>query len=151
MPSKARVMVVALDAADPTLVRELARAGEMPTMARLLREAAIVETRAPAGVFVSANWPTIFTATSPDRHRYLCWEEIRGGTYEHRLTSPSMVRGTPIWERLSEAGRRVAALDVPHSLVGPVNGAVLVEWGCHDRHHTPASWPPDLAGELSAR
>jgi predicted AlkP superfamily phosphohydrolase/phosphomutase len=144
-------MVVALDAADPDLVRQLAAEGEMPAMARLLEEAALVETEAPPGVFVSANWPTIFTATSPDRHGYLCWEEIRGGTYEHRQTSPSEIRGTPIWERLSEAGRRVAVLDVPHSLARPLNGAMLVEWGGHDRHGATDSWPPELAAELSAR
>ncbi|MGH2982552.1 MAG: alkaline phosphatase family protein, partial [Solirubrobacterales bacterium] len=151
MPRKARVMAIALDAADPTLVREFAADGDMPTAARLLGEAAIVETRPPLGVYVSANWPTIFTAISPDRHRYLCWEEIRGGTYEHRLTNPTMVDGTPIWERLSEAGRRVAVIDVPHTVVRPVNGVMLSEWGCHDRHFGTGSWPPELAGELTAR
>lgn len=151
MAPDARVMVVSLDAADPTLVRELADAGEMPAMARVLREGAVLDTLAPAGVFVSANWPTIFTATSPDRHGYLCWEELRGGTYDHRETDPTMVRGDPIWRRLSEAGRRVAVLDVPHSRVEPVNGTMLAEWGCHDRHFGPRSWPPELADELSAR
>src|SRR5215210_3096978 len=113
-------MVLALDAADPGLVRKLAAAGEMPAMARLLESAAQVETEAPPGVFVSANWPTIFTASSPDRHGYLCWDEIRGGTYEHRQTSPADIKGMPIWERLSEAGKRVAVLDVPHSLARPL-------------------------------
>ncbi len=150
MSSPSRVMVVALDAADPTLVRELAAAGEMPTMARLLREAAVVDTRAPLGVFVSANWPTIYTANSPDRHGYICWEEIRGGTYEYRETDPKGVQGTPIWQRLSDAGRRVAVLDVPHTVAVPLNGAMLVEWGCHDRHLGVQSWPPELAAELSA-
>src|SRR5437588_11997244 len=79
---KARVLVVALDAADPGLVRAMAAGGEMPMMARLLDEAAIIDTLGPPGVFVSANWPTIYTASMPDRHDYLCWEEIPGGTYE---------------------------------------------------------------------
>jgi predicted AlkP superfamily phosphohydrolase/phosphomutase len=144
-------MVVALDAADPTLVAELARQGAMPTMRRLLDEAAIVETRAPMGVFVGANWPTLFTATEPDRHHFLCWEEIRGGTYDHVETDPTMMRGTPIWERLSDAGRRVAVVDVPHAIARPVNGAMLIEWGCHDRHLGTASWPPELASELAER
>src|SRR5436190_1672655 len=108
MPSKARVLVLAIDAADPGLVRELAYAGEMPAMARFLERAAVVETRAPVGVFVSANWPTIFTSNPPDRHRYLCWNEYIGGTYDYRETDPTMVRGTPFWEALSEAGKRVA-------------------------------------------
>jgi predicted AlkP superfamily phosphohydrolase/phosphomutase len=151
MASKARVMVLALDAADPGLVRELARVGEMPAVARFLARAAEVRTRAPVGVFVSANWPTIFTATSPDRHRYLCWNEYLGGSYDYRETDPTMVRGTPFWESLSEAGKRVAVLDVPHTVARPLNGVMLTEWGCHDRHLGTHSWPEELAAELSAR
>src|SRR4051812_30685801 len=144
-------MVVALDAADPGLVREFAAAGEMPAMARLLREAAAVETLAPMGVFVGANWSALFTATGPDRHHFLCWEEIRGGTYDHVETDPTWVRGTPLWRHLSNAGKRVAVLDVPHTIAKPLNGAMLVEWGCHDRHLGTGSWPPELAGELADR
>src|SRR3954468_22845296 len=144
-------MVVALDAADPGLVREFAAAGQMPTMARLLREAAAVETLAPMGVFVGANWPALFTATGPDRHHFLCWEEIRGGTYDHVETDPTWIRGTPLWRHLSNAGRRVAVVDVPHATAEPVNGAMLVEWGCHDRHFGPRSWPAELAEELAGR
>jgi len=151
MPSKARVLVLALDAADPGLVRELAQAGEMPAMARFLERAAEVETRAPAGVFVSANWPTIFTSTTPDRHRYLCWNEYIGGTYDYRETDPTMVRGTPFWDALSAAGKRVALVDVPHTVVRPLNGVMVSEWGCHDRHLGTASFPPELAGELTDR
>src|SRR5436190_23571843 len=116
MSSKARVMVIALDAADPGLIRELARAGEMPAIASFFEGAAEVSTLAPVGVCVSANWPTIFTASFPDRHGYLCWNEFVGGTYDYRETDPTMVRGTPFWETLSEAGRRVAVIDVPHSI-----------------------------------
>jgi predicted AlkP superfamily phosphohydrolase/phosphomutase len=151
MSSKARVMILALDAADPGLVRALARAGEMPAMAGVLERSAAVRTRAPLGVFVSANWPTIFTSSSPDKHRYLCWNEYVGGTYDYRETDPEMVRGTPFWETLSEAGRRVAVVDVPHTVVRPLNGLMLGEWGCHDRHFGTRSWPEDLAGELSER
>jgi len=123
----------------------------MPAMAALLEGAAVVDTLAPEGVFVSANWPTLFTATRPDRHRYLCWEEIRGGTYEHRYTTPHDVHGRPFWERLSDADRRVAVFDVPHTVVRPLDGAMVSEWGCHDRHLGTSSWPPELARELTER
>ena len=144
-------MVIALDAGDPALVREFAAAGAMPTMARLLSEAAVVDTRGPMGVFVSANWPTIFTATSPDRHGYLCWDEFREGTYEYRGTDPTMIRGETIWRRMSDAGKRVAVFDVPHTVVEELNGVMVAEWGCHDRHFGAASWPAELAGELTER
>jgi hypothetical protein len=47
MSSKARVMVIALDAADPGLVRALARTREMPAMAGFLERAAEASTLAP--------------------------------------------------------------------------------------------------------
>lgn len=151
MPSKARVLILSLDAADPNEVQELAAKGQMPHMARLLREAARVNTLASEGVFVSANWPTIFTSTHPDRHQYLCWDEISGGTYDYRQTTPEEVQGTPFWRELSDAGRRVGVMDVPHSVVEPLNGAMVAEWGTHDRHFGTSSWPPELAEELSNR
>jgi predicted AlkP superfamily phosphohydrolase/phosphomutase len=149
--SKARVSVVSFDAADHRLIHAFTRSGDMPVLRRLFRESARLSTLAPEGVFVSANWPTLFTATLPDRHHYLCWEEIPGGTYGHAETDPTRVHGTPIWERLSEAGKRVAVLDVPHTIVRPVNGVMISEWGCHDRHLGTTSWPPDLVLELSGR
>src|SRR3954453_16809247 len=127
-------MAIGMDAADPALVREFAAAGQMPNLARLLSQAAVLDTRGPMGVFVSANWPTVFTATSPDRHGYLCWDEYREGTYEYRTPNPTMCRGVPIWRRMWEAGKRVAIFDVPHTVVEEVNGAMVSEWGCHDRH-----------------
>src|SRR5207302_11495772 len=112
----AGVLVIALDAADPGLVQTLAARGDMPTLARLLDDSAQMRTLAPEGVFVSANWPTIFTGLRPDRHHYLCWEEIPGDTYDHLQTTPHEVQGTPFWDFLSEQGRRVCVFDVRHCI-----------------------------------
>src|SRR4051794_8882670 len=151
MPGPARVMVIALDATEHELVAELAASGDIPTFARLLGEAAAVDTLAPPGTFVTSNWPTIFTARRPDRHGYLCWEEIPIGTYGYRQTTPREIDGVPVWKRLSDAGRRVALLDVPHTIPEPVNGVMVSEWGCHDRHFGPGSFPDEAVDELTAR
>ena len=150
MTSPAQVLVIGLDAADAGLVRELASAGGMPALRSLLVDAGSVDLLGPEGVFVSAAWPTMFTADRPDRHGYLTWDEIAGGTYERRPTSPKSVKGVPFWERLSETGRRVAVFDVPHTVARPLNGLIVSEWLCHDRELGVASWPRELAGELSA-
>ncbi len=44
-----------------------------------------------------------------------------------------------------------ALLDVPHSVVEELNGVMVAEWGCHDRHFGTASWPAELADELTER
>lgn len=150
--SSSRVAYLGLDACDAGIATRLARAGRMPTLRRLLDEAARVQTEAPAGVFVSAVWPTLFTALDPANHGYLCWKQFVPGSYHDVPTTPDLVAGTPLWERLSEAGRRVAVVDVPHSRApGHLNGLMLVEWGCHDRHFGTHSYPASLAGELGGR
>lgn len=145
-------LLLALDACDAVLAQRLAATGQMPALARLLADGMVADTIAPAGFFVSANWPTIFTALAADRHHYTCWDGVAPGTYTYGETTPRQIAGTPFWETLSDAGRRVAVLDVPHSRVcRPLDGIIVTEWGCHDRHFGTASHPADLAATLSAR
>jgi predicted AlkP superfamily phosphohydrolase/phosphomutase len=151
-----KVLVIALDACDPQTVRSMAAAGELPTLARLLEEGATATSRNPYGLFVGSLWSSFFTARSAARTGFHCWEEIDRLTYEQRLTTAMDVRGTPFWETLSDAGRRVAIIDVPHSRVntpvnGSFNGIVVCEYGCHDRHFGFHTWPPPLAKELEQR
>jgi predicted AlkP superfamily phosphohydrolase/phosphomutase len=143
------VLYLALDACDPGLMVDLARAGHCPNIARLLSDGASVETVAPYGTFVGSTWMTIATGLEVGHHRYYTWVQLAEGRYDLRHTSPREAHGTPFWETLSARGRRLAVLDVPHSQApDALNGAFLKEWGCHDRHHGTASFPPDLVDDL---
>jgi predicted AlkP superfamily phosphohydrolase/phosphomutase len=141
-----------LDACDVRVATDLMAQGELPTLRRLLDDGASVETESPAGVFVTAQWATMFTGRDPARHGYLCWKHFTPGTYTDLETSPQMIDGRPFWEALSDAGRRVAIVDVPHtSAPEQLNGTMLVEWGCHDRHFGTHSLPATLVDELNQR
>ena len=143
------MLYLALDACDHALMVDLARAGHCPNIARMLDEGASVETVAPYGTFVSSTWMTIATGLEVGHHRYYTWVQVAEGRYDLRHTSPREARGTPFWTTLSDRGRRLAVLDVPHSDVpASFNGAFLKEWGCHDRHHGTASVPADLVDQL---
>ena len=150
MAPLARTLHLTLDACDAGLVRRYIADGDLPNLATFFEGAATVETEAPYGLFVSSLWPTIFTATTVDRHGYHCWDVIEPGTYARRETTPDEIIGTPFWEHLSDAGQRVAVLDVPHSKVRrPLDGTMLVEWGCHDRHFGTHSWPAGYVDEIN--
>jgi predicted AlkP superfamily phosphohydrolase/phosphomutase len=147
--SPPKVLYLALDACDAATMVDLAAAGLCPNLARLLAEGASVETVAPYGTFVGSTWKTVATALEPGHHRYYNWVQLAEGQYDFRDTSPRECRGTQFWETLSDRGRSVCVIDVPHSEAStPVNGVVLKEWGCHDRHHGTASFPPEVVGEL---
>lgn len=144
----ARTLYLGLDACDLHLAQELARDGTMPVLARLLEEAASVETVGPAGYFVAGVWPTIYTGTTPARHRFLCSGQIVGGTYQGRWVDP-VATPAPVWQQVSDAGRRVVVLDPPHAAAAEhLNGVQLVEYGCHDRHVRPASYPASFVDDV---
>jgi predicted AlkP superfamily phosphohydrolase/phosphomutase len=152
MASSGNVALLAFDACDADLVRNLAAAGKLPTFRKLFDGWASATIRNPYGIFVGALWPSFFTARSPARVGFHCWETISPKTYERRLTNPLEIVGQPFWRQLSAAGRRIAILDVPHVRAdGPVNGLEIFEYGCHDRHFGFHTSPRELAAEVVAR
>ncbi len=144
-----RVVFIGLDAVDPATALAMARRGEMPALRSLLSEGTRAKVQNPTGLYVGSLWPSFFTGWSASRTGFHCWEEIEPGSYTHRLTSPSSLRGTPFWERISDAGHRVAVIDVPHTRAAtPLNGIQVSEWGCHDRHFGITTQPAELEDEL---
>jgi predicted AlkP superfamily phosphohydrolase/phosphomutase len=146
------VVMLGFDAMDPVLTEKMANEGRLPAFRELFKSAARRPIRNPPGLFVGSLWSTFFTGRSAAQTGFHCWEEIVAGGYERRLTTAASIRGRPFWEVLSEAGKRVAVLDVPHSRAGsPLNGVQVSEWGCHDRHFGFRAHPPELVDEIVTR
>jgi predicted AlkP superfamily phosphohydrolase/phosphomutase len=140
---------LALDSCDLVLARDLVRRGHMPNLGRLLDAGAHAETKAPYGTFVGSIWPTIATGTRPGAHGLVCWIEVEANGYRDRLTTPRDMRRRSVWEILGDAGHRVAVIDVPHALPpAQLNGVLVCEYGAHDRHEGPGSFPRGLLAEL---
>jgi predicted AlkP superfamily phosphohydrolase/phosphomutase len=149
----ARLMVLGYDAMDPTTVRSLVEDGELPTFRRLLSTAAVARIDNPYGVFVGNTWTSFFSGWSAARTGYHSTDEITPGTYTHRKTPFNRMRGTPFWRELDHSGRRVAAVDVPHSVANQPtgDGVEVSEWGVHDRHKGPRSFATPDCGDLLDR
>jgi predicted AlkP superfamily phosphohydrolase/phosphomutase len=149
--ARAPVVFIGLDACDPALAQRLARDGHLPCLAKLFGHSARCLVRNPLGLYVGALWMSFATGLRPDRHGFHCWDEIDVASYERRLTKPPSASEMAFWRKLSEAGRRVGVLDVPHSKAdAPVNGVQVTEWGCHDRHFGFHTWPPKLATDIDS-
>lgn len=150
--SRRPVIYLGLDAFDPELARAWAAAGELPHLARLLAQGSSCTVRNPFGLFVGALWVSFASTLRTDRHGFHCWDEIDPATYAWRLNPPSPERYRAFWNRIGDAGLRIAAVDVPHARADDrVNGVELFEWGCHDRHYGLHSNPPERARELAGR
>jgi predicted AlkP superfamily phosphohydrolase/phosphomutase len=146
MKNRRRVVMIGLDACDPALAQRFAAEGVMPNLARLLETGARAPVENPVGLFVGSLWVNFGTALRPERHGFHCWNEIEPATYEYRLNTPSIAHLPQFWDQLSDAGKRVAVIDVPHMIANaPLNGFQIVEWGCHDKHHGFHASPAGMA------
>ncbi len=134
-----RVRAIAIDGVDPRVIEELADAGRLPSLSRLIRGARArltiadtAQSRDPARV-----WTTIATGTTPDVHGVSGLEtrrvagvqgtvavgessrlgrSIRGATDLLRLTRPSVASGTErrvktVWEVAADAGLRTLVVN----------------------------------------
>ncbi|HLF71352.1 MAG TPA: alkaline phosphatase family protein, partial [Dehalococcoidia bacterium] len=113
-----RVLVVAWDGADHRTVDAMIERGLLPNLARLREEGSSGPLRSLPGLGDDANWSSFATSVGPGVHGRFHHRQPVAGTYRttdfgrERMTLP------PFWQRISQAGRRVAALDVPKSPMG---------------------------------
>ncbi len=147
------MLVVGLDACERSLALRLAREGAMPVLAALLERGAHGRIENSPGLFGGSVWPSFSTGVGPGTHGRYCFSQFDPGTYKLRTTSAAHdIKGVPYWERLSEAGRRVAVFDVPHTApCAGLNGVQVVDWAAHDGKVGFATEPAELAAELRAR
>lgn len=154
MPDPAsKVVVIGVDAANPTLLRRWAEEGVLPNVRTLLDRGLTGSTRSVDGFFVGSTWPSFYTGVTPARHGCHYLLQLKPGTYDlYPVAGHGVARYEPFWRRFSRAGRRVAVLDVPLSRVDPsLNGIQTVEWGGHDAVYGFGARPADLAKKIRTR
>ncbi len=130
-----KVLVLGIDAASPELLVSWAAAGKLPAIAALLERGLSGPIRGLDGLFIGSTWPSWYTGLNPARHGFYRIVQLKPGTYDFYspLHERGAVGGSPFWKTASDAGRRVAVLDVPLTRADPhLNGLQVVEWGGHD-------------------
>ena len=143
------VLAVGVDAAEPSLVRQLIGRGEMPALGRLLGEGAWLRVESPARVGSGSVWPTFITGAGPAAHGAYgewCWRpDVMGLERYHG-------RGLkPFWKAPARDGLTVGVLDVPFMpLLGLAEGFEVSEWGAHDVLDGRTSFSPAALAPLVA-
>jgi predicted AlkP superfamily phosphohydrolase/phosphomutase len=150
-PSK--ILVLAIDAANPVLLRRWAADGTLPHLRSLMSRGLTGQTRSVEGFFIGSTWPSFYTGMTPARHGLHYLVQLQPGTYDfYRPADRGLVRCHSFWSHLSRAGRRVAVLDVPLTRLDPtVDGIHVVEWGAHDAVFGFQAWPPHIAETITSR
>lgn len=126
-----RVLVVALDAAEPTLIRRLIDQDRMPNLKSLLAQSRWSSVESPAYIGSGAVWPTFITGQPVSSHGiYGEWVWQPATMSLQRFGGEGL---TPFWKELAAAGVKVGVLDVPFApMINLAEGFEVAEWGAHD-------------------
>jgi len=153
MTQETRLLVIGLDAAEQSLIRRWMDSGDLPTLAGLRDRAVWGRTTNEPGLYTGAVWPSIFTGVSAGRHGCYYYRQIVNGTYSTAHFHPDELKHPPFWKAISDAGHRVAVIDVPKSMLTEgLSGIQVVDWGLHDPSFPSVRcWPSALAEELTQR
>ena len=148
----ARLLIIALDGADGRLLDEGARDGTLPNLAKLRRRGQGWSLSAPIASTDDSLWASFHYGVGLGEHgRYSYWLEDAAGP--RQFATERETDRKPFWHRLSDAGDRVAIIDLPKCGPPiPLNGIQLNDWLTHGRYSpTPVSYPEGLAADVLAR
>jgi predicted AlkP superfamily phosphohydrolase/phosphomutase len=149
-----RVIVIGLDAAEATLLERWAAEGDLPAFASLTARGAVARLGNQMETLPGAIWPELMTGRSAGAVPlyYHPWQLHTGEAETREITEEDLDPSDCFWAVASDAGCRVAVVDVPQApLVPGLNGIQLLEWGNHDRTFATRSDPPELLEEVRAR
>ena len=139
-----RIVVVGLDGLTFRILGPMARAGELPTFARLMDEGAW----GPLMTYGTASSPRVWTTLATGRKTRVHGIDdfVRaGGRYRATALRSTDRRAPALWNILGDAGRRVAVVDWLMTFPPErVNGVLVTRLA--DRR--PSSYPPERVKRL---
>jgi predicted AlkP superfamily phosphohydrolase/phosphomutase len=145
-------LLIGLDAMEWSLVKRWAREGKLPAFSRLIETGAHAELTSPAAELPDTVWPSVYTGTNPAKHERYYYFQYDARVQDLRRVPDDALRGIPFWTYLSQAGHRLAIVDVPKFPLSRIlNGAQLANWGAHATHTRRSSHPDSLLADIRSR
>lgn len=146
-----KVMVIGLDGASFNFLEPFCAEGVMPNLQRFRQDGCAGELVSAYPPITPAAWVTFMTGKLPGRHHVLDFEQFRFADNSLRYNTSADVRGRTIWRIASDAGRKVAAINVPMTYPPePVNGVMIAGHNVPNPE-SPYTWPADFKDKLLER
>lgn len=145
-----QVLVIGWDGATLDLAMPWIKAGRLPVLQKLLETGGGGRLRSVLPVLSPSAWASFATGVNPGQHGIFDFAQRTLGSYDLRLITARDVKAPTLWRLLSDAGKRVAVINVPMTYPAePVNGLMITGLGTPDRQ--VFTYPPDLTEQLRAR
>ena len=145
--AKRRVVVIGIDGTPHSFLRKHIAAGDLPHLKRILQGGELRRMNSVQPCISSVAWSTYMTGMNPAKHRIFGFIDRKPNPFELFIPLASHMGAKTLWEILSEAGKRVAVINVPVTYPPrPVNGLLI---GCFLATDVlKCAYPKELGSEL---
>jgi predicted AlkP superfamily phosphohydrolase/phosphomutase len=145
-----RVVVIGWDGATLDLALPWIQAGHLPVLKVLMERGGGGRLRSVLPVLSPSAWASFATGVNPGRHGIFDFVERAPDSYKLRLITARDLKVPTLWRLLSDAGKRVAVINVPITYPPePVNGVMITGLGTPDRQ--VFTYPPELTEQLRSQ
>jgi predicted AlkP superfamily phosphohydrolase/phosphomutase len=150
------LVILGIDAGDPDFLERWVRAGDLPTLARIMERGSWGRTGGAELISEHGVWVSIFSGISRREHGYYYFRQLKPGTYDLETVVGLDVDAPAFWRQIDGAGRRFALIDIPdYDPVPGIDGVQLAHWGTHNNwdpdHFVTAAEPADVLADVSRR
>ena len=129
-PAAKKLLLIAWDAAEWSLIQPLLDAGALPNLARLIEQGALAKLSSISPPLSSPLWTSVATGLRPEQHGVL-----------HEQTSSAEWHSPALWETAAQHGRRTVVVGWPATQpVAPLEISVAVS-DAWPRHVAPREQP----------
>ena len=108
-----RILVIGLDAATMDLIEPWAKAGHLPTLARLMKEGAVARLLSTPNMHSAASWTSILTGLNPGRHGLFVFSDRDYGTGKQLFFKGGDREGETVGTMLARLGVTSGFVNVP--------------------------------------
>ncbi len=142
------LLIVGFDGATWDLINPWIDRGWLPNLQRLRERSISGPLTSTVPPVTLPSWTTFMTGVNPGKHGIFDFTRRDLGTYNVRFVNSTFRKVPTIWQRLSDAGKRVCVLGLPGTYPPePLNGCMVCGFD------TPVTlraddrfvWPPELA------
>jgi predicted AlkP superfamily phosphohydrolase/phosphomutase len=139
---------VGLDGATFDLIKPWAADGYLPTISRLMRQGAYGSLRSTIPPMTAPAWSSFATGTNPGKHGLYDWCAREPKSYQFLPVTARQNKVPTLYTLLSQAGRRVCALNVPMTYPPfPINGVMVSGLPAPSLRNT-ITYPADLYQDI---
>jgi predicted AlkP superfamily phosphohydrolase/phosphomutase len=147
---RSRLLVIALDGLERSLVERLVAEGELPAIGRVLREGLVGETMATHHHLAEVPWTEMLTGCRPGTTGYWSPFAFAADYSVREIAAHDFAQHPPFYACCP--GRKILVFDVPQArLHQGIDGIQLLGWGSHTPQAASVSAPGELLAEVTRR